>query len=672
MNHRRETNPGFEPIYYEGEEIEQCDLAFTKQPLEVAIDSYFDYQTPMVIRKEEGERKNKEKAEQARKNMEKVNKAKGVPIGPNNPPKPTVPRIAKSREAGHYDDGGWNKDTRADPFFDPLKKNELFQYKRGNPESTSQKATAKPVPKAIPRPNEVTTNPAETYYDIADVEKLVSKGHQDQLKAIVKTNEMKLKVLEDQLKRDQKLTEQQNKEYLDKAQQLMSQNKQTDEFIKKMKVKNDQQLRSNGFAVPQANPVVVQNQRKSELHPIMDPKVKSSGYKPGSKKSKKKRPISLNRQKPSLANTQQTDYFDGGRETGTAWKDQLELLSEGYKHNLGEDLPSREGPRVSFDPALKTGATWQRPVTTDAEASEDEHRRPNSAAGRVRESTDYSKQFSILKNRPPSNVGTVARGNHLGDVDRLERQLNAIRNELKPVLQQVGQTSYAQGPTAELLQASVGRLMKIHSEKLTNMLIDDLLVETVAVLNEKEEQEERKAREADVRNLAMAMCEELNKIDVDQRFLFESKVNSPANVYRGDMARNLGSNQLQPGSRTNLNYIHNVTNEDEGLKLRDLDLQDLRRYDKMNMLLGKGPYNTSFAPNTKLFLSQDLLVKTIRDQILNEDKLNSIPFLRRKNQEGLVSESDKILNEVFNEIFEEFERIQEDFVKEVIKDELQP
>ena len=80
-----------------------------------------------------------------------------------------------------------------------------------------------------------------------------------------------------------------------------------------------------------------------------------------------------------------------------------------------------------------------------------------------------------------------------------------MRSELLPLMNRINQQGVNRGPLAELLESSVGRMIKIHSEKVIDLLIDDLLIEIVAILNYSEEVKHRKMREKEVVSLAQTM-----------------------------------------------------------------------------------------------------------------------------------------------------------------------
>jgi hypothetical protein len=66
-----------------------------------------------------------------------------------------------------------------------------------------------------------------------------------------------------------------------------------------------------------------------------------------------------------------------------------------------------------------------------------------------------------------------------------------MRGDLLPLMSRINQVGMERGPTADLLEISVGRLVKVHSEKVIELVIDDLVIEIIAILNHSEECRER-------------------------------------------------------------------------------------------------------------------------------------------------------------------------------------
>lgn len=709
-NHNDDDYPGFEPLYYEGEEFERGQLDFLREPVETAIDGYFDYKTPIIVKREIEQKRNAEKAKDAHDKLVRYSK-QAVQDQKQIKNKLKDARKAQSsnrKESGGKQDvgGGWSTDTRTKGVFDSIKKNEIFNYQRGAPESQTQPLAEKVIKKL--QAQESTTNePPLTYADVAEIEKQLSKENANTIKSIIKTNEAKLKLLEDQLKKEEKKSEEKNKAFMQQIKTMVGDQQKSDEYIKAMKAKNEELMKRQGFQPTSTSAKALKNQKKSDIHPIAAPKVKSSNYGGAGQKMKTREAIANNRLKPVVEFRKMPGHEidindpmgrfenDELRGTGVTWADQIEMLKEGYQAQLkqrpkeptamtheGYSTPER-GTYASLYQMAAPGTYMNDTMRTDelggtfggksrATSLGRTIEKPTRPLSRGKKTVDGN--IRMLQQFAPTHLTPQAAGQHGQDLRRLEDQLASIRGELQPIMKELGRWPRPQGPTAELMSASVGRLIKIHSDKLTNMLVDDLLIEIVAVLNAKEEIEKRMSREQDVRAMALALCEELNKIDVDQRFLFEaSKSNAlPASKKLVPIQPSVDYNfafQFLHGNKDQGKEF--LTNNGLGHKNRDFDSGDIQRFKAASMFAGKGPYKGIFSDQTKVTLQHSTLVKLLRDQIMNEDNLQKVPYLRRQNAEALAIESDKLIEEALGQVLKEFEEAQEEFVKSVVKGEFE-
>lgn len=657
-------DPPFEPIYYEGEEIEKQQLRFLKQPFEQSIDNYFDFKTPLIIKKEAIDKQNAEEAEVAKQKYLVASQKLREMFAPDpqlNPKNRKLPQQANPNS--HKDDAGWNVDTRTPGIFDKaLKKNEIFTNQR---EARQKKKETEKLLKGI---KATQAEPQVSYKEIEEIEKALSKENARTVKAIIKTNETKLKVLEEQLRKEEAKSEEKNREQLNKIAEMLALKQMNEAGLKK-------DLKSKGFHSEPANPGAISKQSRSDIHPAAKPKTKSSNYGPTVKKQGKSKPRKQAAAKEfalddqiGLKNLKQGLDDDN---KGVNWADQLDLMKEGYKEQV------RNPHHVHFLRA----ATPEKPSYHSGyqqDASErDTAQKPNPAGNRQPEGhpLDNTRQnLDAVKRAQLGPLPHYSNDKQLSDIGRLENQLKSIRQELAPIIQKLNTGLPSAGPNVELLSASIGRLMKIHAEKLCSLLIDDVIIETIGVLNHKEEMEKRKAREEDVKSMAMALCEELNEIDVDQRFIFEKQVahNQKLSPFNPDRLNQAPAPRLPPDFASRL--IHDIDADREqgpNLPLRDLDARDLRKFCKTSELFCKGPYKLSFAEPTKLTMRHDLLISINRDRVLNEDRPGVPPFLKAHNQKAIEFEMNKILDEVLDEVLRLFEEAQEDFVKEVIKEEFQ-
>lgn len=833
-NHRGEYNgPAFQPAYYQGEEIEHQQLRFTNEPLGASIDGYFDYNQPMIIR---NENQSKLRNDVSNKNGNKAFSLSHTPsigYGPSSQissskkveKRPVsgakqVQRPKSKQIQASTGNQGWNSDTKTDKTFDGLKKNELFGFRRGQPESRNE--LAEKVVKQLAnqvngngQPNSINQGPATnvpmSFADVVEIEKLLTKENANTVKSIIKTNESKLKLLEEQLRKEELENQKKNKDYMNKVNELMTSHKNNEDYIRKMKKQNDNVLAAHGFRPTPAKSVSLANQLYSDVHPIAAPKTKSSGYgKPS--KQKKKRQVSnakfirgvpkkrinwrgngkyrtdgkvaraqsagryppqnqeyemaSNELKPNL-HYNRFAMDEDPRKQNVTWADQLDEMKQGYEDNLSMSQhlrPSsvgslRQSNLSQVGKGTVPGTTYQQetadfnyqvpPQTRNSDLRNSRHSRQSSQSGNsYRSSKPRSSSYKktqrlssqpkpIIKssgygvdlgaplsiNPPPRAMRGVPQSllnpnqnlqnlrannyyepgslplnsysNHVDDLGRIENQLNNMRQELKPIMKALNKPNRKGGPTVDLMQASVGRLMKIHSDKLVNMMVDDMIVEMIAILNEKEEMEHRRHREKDVKDMALALCDELNQIDIDQRFIHEANKNGAnrpgqssqgyqglhhikqtpiphdfgLQILHGDSSNIPVRSGAAPG-QASMTYNHySGKNLPLSYPVDIASAQGLKSHQMANAFISKGPYKDQFAPRTKLSFSAEQIQPILRDQIMNEDRLNKIPFLRKANAEASAVQIDHIVDSLLGEVMQEMEQAEEEFVKGVIKGE---
>jgi len=276
-------------------------------------------------------------------------------------------------------------------------------------------------------------------------------------------------------------------------------------------------------------------------------------------------------------------------------------------------------------------------------------------------------EFEPHENRPIHPYAGLYQENikkepNMTQLSMLETHLSKIRNDLKPLMDRFNRhLPEGKSPHAELMELCTGRLMKVHSENLIEMVIDDLLMEMVGCLNQSEKQRKVNFKNQEIKDLCMKMMNDLQEIDIDQRHEFLGFKNGGINTQtlisstKNDRNEYLKNQKIGEIPMVNLDYI-------EYLK------EDVKIGGKMD-----GPYqNRAGLLNPyENFVTIDtgILMKLIRDQIMREDRLKEIPHFKKSYVEGVKVVSDQILDDVMEEILNDFSKVQDEFVNEVIKSE---
>jgi hypothetical protein len=138
----------------------------------------------------------------------------------------------------------------------------------------------------------------------------------------------------------------------------------------------------------------------------------------------------------------------------------------------------------------------------------------------------------------------------------INSELNGIKQGLDPIVKkwsvQDGKIGYRSGgPAADLVEKSAGRLIKVYNEKLTNLMIDDLILEIVGILNKKEEIDARQVKDLELKKYATMLMEELNDYNHLQTDV-SGQVTNARNVFNYDESQRLHrENNVSPNSLQN-------------------------------------------------------------------------------------------------------------------------
>lgn len=648
--------PTFEPIFYEKEIEERNSLNFTRQPLEIAIDDYFDFENGIAIEKEKLNVEDIYK-EARRKNNAK-NKKLGIPkkqtrIFPEREEPPTVKKKSTKYESTEaHNKGGWNTDTRTQGIFDAdMKKNEIFQYRNQKKYAKDKKLK----PKIIVQPKLATEDQNEKaglyLTDVAQIEDLLAKENNQTLKAIAKTHERKLQNLENMLIEEQAKTEMQNKDFQDQYREMIKMQRQQKDVVNRMGYKSQHNLK-RATKRPRAR--------------TLSKKKKNTGKRRGSSRPKLKyNAMSAIRGQ----NRKPKEKFEN------EWLNQLELMKEAIKGTEPTEFRESEYKQQSDKPRVRFEESYQKKSKTNRKPPQkftSSQLKPlkttpvNTLAKLTNPNLVVHPSFLKEQKRLEAikeikhNVHKMRQEDKIDQLARLEENLYDIRQDMRPIMEEINRKNNIydkSSPHAELMAKSAGRLLKIHSEKLAEKIIDELMEESVNLLNFYEELQQRKEKENEIKDLALDMLREIDAININQKF-----INSGKPIITREMLQ-----VSQPG---------HFNSGNESLPLRDFDSNFFKQKQLETNILKNGPYKLSnnYEDENKIQLNfnPNLLMLIKRDQYMAEDIIEETPslnFMKSEYAEGMMNIGDYITNEVLNEVVREFGEIQENFVNEVIKSE---
>lgn len=327
-------------------------------------------------------------------------------------------------------------------------------------------------------------------------------------------------------------------------------------------------------------------------------------------------------------------------------------------------------------------------------------------SGQVRHPNEFLLETQKLAQASQLNGQTFINPD-LHSLDGMHSQLRQIRENLQPLIDQYSKQSMlnsANQPYSELMEKSTGRLLKVQSERLIELLIDDLLVELVQVLNSKE-QEKNYHQDLDLlKTYCKDILVDVGDIDVIQRqhhlntvnlqnvpksagdFKYLSELNGGINGLGSGFehvpkAENLHLSNLElKNIQDSLNFrkqlqemgqSYGIT-QDLKYGLSKARVEETGGFNKTSKFTDDGPYEngSSFPYTYQLDMSPEDTMKIIRDQIMAEDKRNETPYLTKNFAEGVDAVGEKLMSEIMNEVLEEVTKAQDQFVNEIIKSEL--
>lgn len=207
-------------------------------------------------------------------------------------------------------------------------------------------------------------------------------------------------------------------------------------------------------------------------------------------------------------------------------------------------------------------------------------------------------------------------------------------------------------------------------------MIDDLLIELVDVLNQKEHEK----MFSDQRELVMKyfsdMLKDLGQLDGVQK---------QVDIRGGHLEPSLNLAQISLTDNEILNkkdsvefqsYLQNVgksygiANYLKHAAAAD-DVLGYGRY-KLANFVEDGPYEcpTQREQNVQLELDPEFLMFVVRDQIVKEDLKNEQQYMTKIYCDGMESISNKLVEDLLSGVLAEVSKAEEEFVTQVLKSEL--
>lgn len=633
------------------------------------------------ILKENQDRKQIFDSEQAAQEREDLKKGAHINVSTKN-------RIASANKADRQNphknqEDKWNTNVNhfGSLFDKKLNKRELFPY------SDKANLTKKKLP-ANHRKNETTT----VFKDVRDVEEVLKNENNKMLNSIKQTYEMKLDNMEEILRQEKQRKKQNDIEFDKRYEMLTSQARDNIENGKYNK----------NFLAGK-----YKSQNGSKITSTIKKRSKKRGKSGGGPSSKVQHRIEDKQFYLSPGDGAPVNMNDGNcvREDEFTWTEQLENMKDAYKEKIQDNKKTlniresaleksvRKGDLITFSPPKKF--TGPRKMHHSPVKQKSAH--VQFMEDTMQEINRYSTQDRDQKTQ-----------------DHVSNNLAEIKQGLDPVIKRWAVEDRKMGfksggPSAQLVEKSAGRLIKVYNDKLTKLIIDDLLLEVVAIQNHKEEMEQKVTRDNDLKKMAGFLLDELKDINGIQEELTNVVIQAKDifghhgenfghtggnfgytggnSGHTGGNFGHTGGNFGQTGGHQTIDLAYprslaeNIMEENRhqtGGYSGPIEFEKTRfRKEELAKAYQKGPYRvgnkTGFGEfddrKVALSIDTDLLISIVTHGADFERLIERQNYLTKNYVDAVQVVSETIIGEIFEDIYAEFDKVQTDFVAEVIQGE---
>lgn len=289
-------------------------------------------------------------------------------------------------------------------------------------------------------------------------------------------------------------------------------------------------------------------------------------------------------------------------------------------HNEEEfdNIPTKEnGDRSNFssEKKQKIGTVQFRPIN--------------------KSSTNENIQTLITKNEKERLLNEMIEKHRLDNQKKqfnsynneIKKKIDNIKHEIEPIIKTLSKTKeFSNYPfTYNLLSKACVKSVCINSEKITELIIDEILFEMVEILNEIEKNEHSKEENLKKKIALDDFVEAFKDLQYEQDEILNQR------------------NKFYAKQIREIEYSQNIVNLEKNLENKNyIKIIELSQ-EKTNQIL-----------NDKLKL----------DTLLNSKSLSDKQFVNKTKD---ISE--RLITEIFEEMYEEFERVQDEFVEKIYHQE---
>ncbi|CAD8121175.1 unnamed protein product [Paramecium sonneborni] len=353
----------------------------------------------------------------------------------------------------------WNDKVESKPkAFDNLKKNEIFKIetklqkeKIEREKENKKRQIENPPPAAV-----------KSYATIKDIEQAINDQQYKKDVSDMKKQKRELEQLQWMIEQEKKLKSEQNKQFEEKLRQLKT----------------------------QQHPELAQD--------IMNAKKKGMENKESPYKTKEQKKYDKNKQ---LQKNMDDIYVEPQQNNYPIWKDGINLIHYETKKPL---LPG-EYDKNDLD-LVPQKQCQQQPQQQQVRI--DDNKLKNELIEIQKRELQRQHELDALIDKHQQLLRTEAQ-NPNKYYKEINEKLDKIKGKVDPLIKKIDSVQIEYPFTGHLLARGVSKMIQVHSERLTELLIDDLLFEMVDILDTlemKKKEEERQKYEQ------MALCDYIEAV----------------------------------------------------------------------------------------------------------------------------------------------------------------
>lgn len=223
------------------------------------------------------------------------------------------------------------------------------------------------------------------------------------------------------------------------------------------------------------------------------------------------------------------------------------------------------------------------------------------------------------------------------------------------------------GSAAEVMAKATARIVRIYNSQFADMIINDLLIETIANLNQIESTLTKNEREANIKKTCDDLFLEISRFRQNQNEFLAPNFHQKDKLRRKEL--------IDKNYEENLKKIQDINNGviDRRFHINhEFDTDRIKHMLIRDKIMKKGKFHPSYFANKKIQLkiSKYFVIKMEKCQILNLQYLQKIPYRSKefvKLSELMVN---NMISQAIDKVSLEFKMIMQEYVEDEVKKEV--